>query len=258
MGKITMPSATKDFATGYYGKLPARGDFITRGMSPAFTTPWDAWLQSALSASRESLGADWLQAYLSAPLWRFLLPAGLLAREAVIGVLCPSVDRIGRHFPFTIASVLGRERLDPIATMARADSWYEIVEETILDGLDPALDMEAFGIRVDGLAFPAGAAVSVPGTEKGPAPGMRDIHLHLALEQGPIAESALRPLRSAVSETFALWVTAGSEVIPLCALATIALPAPERFAALLDGRWSGHGWRECAAAGSGMLWQPGA
>lgn len=249
-----MDSAMKTFAIGYYGKLPARGDFITRGMPQQFTDPWDAWLQSAIKASREALGADWLQTYLSGPLWRFLLPAGLLGPQAVVGVLCPSVDRVGRHFPFTIASVLGTERLDPVATLVRADPWYESVEEAILDGLEPSLDMEAFGQRLDALGFPADAAV--PGVDGEQGLSSPELHLHLALAPGVVEESSLRPLRRASSGPLAFWVTAGSEVIPHCALATAALPAPERFCAMLDGAWPEHGWQACPAAEN--LWQAGA
>jgi len=256
-----MDSTMKTFATGYYGKLPARGDFITRGMPLTFTDPWDAWLQSAIKASREAMGADWLQTYLSAPLWRFLLPAGMLGPQAVIGVLCPSVDRVGRHFPFTIASILGTERLDPAVTMVRADSWYESVEETILDGLAPSIDMEAFGQRLDALGFPAdaaapGADAALPGADVRSGLSSRDLHLHLALAPGSIEASSLRPLQRAASGPLAFWVTAGSEVIPHCALATAALPAPERFSAMLDGAWPEHGWRACPAVEN--LWQPGA
>ena len=45
----------------------------------------------------------WLSLYLVAPVRRFWLAPGLLAGCGWLGVLMPSVDSVGRHFPFTMA-----------------------------------------------------------------------------------------------------------------------------------------------------------
>ena len=37
---------------GFYGKLPARGDFVRAGLPRDFIDPWDAWLQSVIAGSR--------------------------------------------------------------------------------------------------------------------------------------------------------------------------------------------------------------
>ncbi len=42
--------------TAFYGKLPAKGDFITRNLPRDFIDRWDDWLQSGMHASREALG----------------------------------------------------------------------------------------------------------------------------------------------------------------------------------------------------------
>src|SRR5690348_13402684 len=91
-------------AAGCYGKLPCLGDFVSRRLPRSFVQPWDAWLQGALSASHAQLGADWIAAYLASPFWRFALPPGLCGPEGWAGVLMPSTDRIGRSFPFTVAT----------------------------------------------------------------------------------------------------------------------------------------------------------
>ena len=36
------------YDTGWYGKLPASGDFATRRLPPSFIEPWDAWLNAML------------------------------------------------------------------------------------------------------------------------------------------------------------------------------------------------------------------
>ncbi len=83
---------------GIFGKLPWLGDFVTRRLPHSFVEPWDDWLQRGMAATREALGDGWLDSFLTAPVWRFLLPAGS-AGPAMAGVLMPSVDRVGRYFP---------------------------------------------------------------------------------------------------------------------------------------------------------------
>ena len=88
--------------TAFYGKLPARGDFLTRSLSREFINRWDDWLQSGMNASRQALGEAWLDTYLTSPLWRFVLPAGICGNTAFAGVLMPSMDKVGRYFPMTV------------------------------------------------------------------------------------------------------------------------------------------------------------
>jgi type VI secretion system protein ImpM len=91
---------TATVSVGFFGKLPARGDFVRAGLSRRFTDRWDGWLQQVLPASRQLIGADWDRSWRAASAWRFAL-----AGEApVLGLLMPSVDRAGRHFPLTIAA----------------------------------------------------------------------------------------------------------------------------------------------------------
>jgi type VI secretion system protein ImpM len=89
---------------GWFGKIPALGDFAARRLPPEFTEPWDLWLSDGLLAAREALGAGWLESYTNAPLWRFALMPGALDSRHWFGVLMPSVDRVGRQYPLTIAS----------------------------------------------------------------------------------------------------------------------------------------------------------
>src|ERR1700739_3155085 len=90
---------------GFYGKLPARGDFVRSGLPRDFTDPWDAWLAQAIAGSRTRMGDDWLPAFLEAPVWRFVLAPGLCGERAVLGLVLPSVDRAGRYFPLTFAAL---------------------------------------------------------------------------------------------------------------------------------------------------------
>ena len=95
---------------GFYGKVPARGDFVRAGLPREFTDPWDAWLQSVIAGSQSIMGEAWLPAYLEAPIWRFTLPPGMCGSLAALGLMLPSVDKAGRYFPLTFAAL-------------RADGW---------------------------------------------------------------------------------------------------------------------------------------
>jgi type VI secretion system protein ImpM len=83
---------------GFFGKLPARGDFVRSGLPRDFVSRWDAWLSSVLPAALEATGDGWLRA----PVWRFSLASGVCG-DAAAGMLFPSFDKVGRRFPLTLA-----------------------------------------------------------------------------------------------------------------------------------------------------------
>lgn len=107
---------------GFYGKLPARGDFVRFGLPRGFTDPWDAWLAAALAASRARLGEAWLPAFLESPVWRFLLSPGLCGDRAVLGLMMPSVDRAGRYFPLTFAVLCSAAPVEDAAWLDRCEA----------------------------------------------------------------------------------------------------------------------------------------
>jgi type VI secretion system ImpM family protein len=105
----------EDLRVGWYGKLPGLGDFISKRLPDEFVKPWDAWLQAGMIEGKATFEEDWEEHYLTFPIWRFLVEGGTLGEAAWMGLLMPSVDRVGRLFPFTIALPLGvdaRAKLD--------------------------------------------------------------------------------------------------------------------------------------------------
>ncbi|OYV61471.1 MAG: type VI secretion-associated protein, partial [Acidiphilium sp. 21-62-4] len=84
---------------GFYGKIPVRGDFVGAGLPRDLVNRWDGWCRLALHESRQALGESWLAAWMEAPIWRFRLAPGLCGAAGILGVMLPSVDRAGRHFP---------------------------------------------------------------------------------------------------------------------------------------------------------------
>jgi type VI secretion system protein ImpM len=136
---------------GAFGKIPALGDFFRLNVSQDFVNAWDLWLQAALLGARERLGESWHDRYMSAPIWRFSLVAGMAGREAVIGVVMPSVDRVGRQFPLTLVSpILSRASL---RTMALQDHVFASLEDIALDALDDDMTPEKLGEALAGLTL---------------------------------------------------------------------------------------------------------
>ena len=216
---------------GFYGKVPGRGDFITRRLPRTFIDPWDAWLQQAVTASRDQLGDAWLDAYLTSPLWRFVLDGGLCGDAPWAGVMMPSVDRVGRYFPLTLACPLEAES-DPCLTLSAADGWFLRIEDLMLAALDDDFDVERFDAGIAALAPPAIPTV-LPCAAAHLADGWRIALGAATLEAG--CAPVLSALARARFAPCSFWYTAGSETIAPQLLVRAGLPAPASFAMLLNG-----------------------
>lgn len=140
---------------GLYGKLPAHGDFVRRGLPLSFCEPWDGWLQAGIAAARESLGGAWEATWDAAPAWRFALPAGACGPDPVAGVVAPSADTVGRRFALTVAATLpgAVEGLWPAA-------WFAAMEGALRAAQAEGLDADAL----------AGLLPAPPPGEPGEAP----------------------------------------------------------------------------------------
>jgi type VI secretion system protein ImpM len=232
-----MPGESVSEGPGFFGKLPGQGDFVTRALPADFVRRWDDWLQASLAASRRQLGEAWLEFYLTSPVWCFALSPGICGRAAIAGVLIPSVDRVGRYFPFTLACPVP-DACRPLGLWRTAAAWYAAAEGLALSALhedaSPAMLLEgALELGVPAVAddratgrYTAGVRFAA---DEAAAPGDRLVR-HLA---------DLAPLPS-------LWWSKGSQQLAPSVLISAALPRPEGFAALLDGQWSARGWGEAA------------
>jgi len=127
---------------GAFGKMPGLGDFFRFGLPNDFLEPWDAWLQQVLLAGQDALGDDWQEAYMSAPIWRFTLSAGHMGADGVQGIMMPSVDRVGRQFPLTLARRVAVETPALDAHFANIETFTEL-ETVALDALENDLSREA-------------------------------------------------------------------------------------------------------------------
>lgn len=131
---------------GAFGKMPSLGDFFRLRVAQEFVTVWDGWLQAAMLTSRRLLADRYDDCYMTAPVWRFVLPPGVAGGSGVMGVLMPSVDRVGRQFPLTLVGLCSAA--SPLHDLARQSPVLAELEHLALaslgddmtrDGLSDAL-----------------------------------------------------------------------------------------------------------------------
>jgi len=123
---------------GFFGKLPATGDFVWRGLPDAFRKAWDAWLTRHIAPLQRG-GLVFPTGGL-----RFRLPSG---GHLAAGVILPSEDSAGRLFPLSLVLIadsdLSPDQIDPWcdaalalrpATLAPDPLWHAL---DALPGPDP-------------------------------------------------------------------------------------------------------------------------
>lgn len=237
---MTVPPPSLAVPPAWYGKLPARADFIGRRLPRPTVEAWDRWLQVCLGHSREVLSAAWQERYLTAPPWRLALPAGACGEAALAGVMVPSVDAVGRCFPFLVARELPAA-IDPVNVAADGHAWFEAAEELALDALGDVFDLAAFDRSLPPVI--AGAAGVPPQASSPPAPVGRWIDL-------PALAALPRVLRNAPLpwNRPALWWTGGGAAFQPALAITAGLIAPRGFTALLERNAMRHGWEAASGA----------
>jgi type VI secretion system protein ImpM len=192
------PPGLAGWACGFHGKLPSHGDFVQAGLPRAFVRAWDDWAARVLPASRDRLGPAWLSAWLEAPIWRFVLPAGACGVRTTFGVCMPSVDRVGRYFPLVFAACADH---DSECQPETAAAFLRAAERAGLAALEGTLPVAAIP---DCLARPTGDVGELPGW---PARG-------------------------------ALWWTDGAPLVRSCRREMPGLPDDDTFASMLSDGWS--------------------
>jgi type VI secretion system protein ImpM len=215
---------------GFFGKLSTQGDFVCRRLAPAFKSTLDKWLSTSIATSKRQMGDAWLPAYLKAPLWRFVLGPGIAGPHPAIGVMMPSVDRVGRYFPLVLAAELPECRT-PVRLFRSAGAWFTAAEAVLLSSLEDDCDIDAFDDLALALAPPPYDHASTQ-----PGIGLACIALD---EGGDLADAYTRFIDELTvdSTRFSMWWTLGSDAVKAALLIGHGLPAATDFAALLDGHW---------------------
>ncbi len=227
-----------DSAAGFFGKVTSHGDFVVRRLPQPFVQPWDAWLQSALSTSRAQLGSAWLGSYLSSPIWRFALAPGICGDTPWAGLLMPSVDRVGRHFPLTVAARMASDT-SLLDWMVQSGTWYDKIEGLALWSLQGDFSLELFDVALGELSVPMPENTVLAGQKTVPGKFRNHVLDVSGLDQLSAVTRDLHTTPTAQT----LWWTDGSEQVSPCVLQCQGLPTATSFAAMLDGRWREQGWQ---------------
>lgn len=129
-------SAADLILPGFYGKMPATGDFVTRRLSADFVRGWDRWL------AQNIVPLFGLETWPQNTALRFLAGPGSFGGS--VGIVLQSADRVGRQFPLSVVARLYEAPLK----LAYAERWFDGIETAALaaqrgeltpDELDTAL-----------------------------------------------------------------------------------------------------------------------
>lgn len=175
-----------------------------------FTDAWDAWWQRGLAELQAAWPDAWREAWLEAPVWRFVLPPGLCGKSGVLGLWVPSVDKVGRYSPLTIAAAAS---CDWVPFAHAMTPFLAAAEAAALD----ALEHELAPVEIMARIQPA----LVPPDTLAPDPGF-------------------------VGGRTAWWTDGGSRVGARFDVGEV-LPVGSRFAAFLDDGWSDDANRSMSA-----------
>lgn len=137
---------------GFFGKLPATGDFVTRRLGRDFVLFWDR------------LAARHLTARIKDEFWPANLGLRFLMRVersgTMAGVAIPSSDRVGRRFPLVAAVPCPHAGPD---TIAGAATWFDHVQATLIAARDAQTDADRLAEALAALPFP-----QLPASRAGP------------------------------------------------------------------------------------------
>lgn len=228
-------------SVGLYGKLPAHGDFIYRNLPTSFIQAWDTWLQGCVACSQEQLGEDWLDIYLTSPIWRFAFSDGVIDERVWVGIVLPSVDRVGRYFPFSIATHLPASA-NPMELIAQT-GWFAAIEALALKALEGQLpidellqEINAYPCYPSDIYTSAQAQANKTGTV---------IKMDFA-EQSPQSTYPylMNSLLKESLSSYSVWSTQGSQYVEPCLFYARGFPAMQGVAAMLDGQWQQWGWHQ--------------
>lgn len=208
---------------GFFGKVPARGDFLARRVPSAIAARWEAWLQEMTVSVRTSGLHGWQDAWLTAPLWHFTLGRNLAGPLGAAGVLIASADRVGRLFPFTlIAEASADARLD-------ATRWAQHAETLALAALEDGFDPAGF----DAALAELGPAPQTHGANRAAGWFALTLDGDWPAAGDPLAEASAD--RAGAGPDQSEWWTRGSERLAPTRIRCAGLPDPAQARTMILG-----------------------
>ncbi len=128
---------------GFFGKLPAAGDFVVRGLPATVRQPLDAWLT-----------AHMVQLAASAQHWpeRGVRVVVQLGDAAWILVIKPSEDAVGRTYP--LVACIPQDGAD----RASADDWADAASRVLQRAIDDGVSADKLQDALAEIAAPQSGA----------------------------------------------------------------------------------------------------
>ncbi len=194
-------------------------------------------MQSCLSASRHHLGDGWQHAFLTAPVWRFWLGAGICG-TTVLGAVMPSLDGVGRYYPLALHAIADADAPTLPPDIDPQDDWFGMAEDFLLSTLARETSFDDICSQLDGLAIPRtkSRAEADKNADKNMVP-LGDGMAGMVADETDFA-TALSALRVAGPDVYAaasFWWTAGGGSFRPLAVSCRGLPDPYRYSTLLTG-----------------------
>lgn len=145
-----MMRAPQAVRIGYFGKIPARGDFIKACDHPALVALLDQWLADVMN--QLSTDARWKLNY-DATLPLHFAFVGTRRRRAVAGHIVASSDQSQRRFPFLTMGtfeVSQPQRFVALSPVVLAPMWHqlELLASNVLDAAEPEALLQVLGHTV--------------------------------------------------------------------------------------------------------------
>ena len=224
---------------GCYGKLPAHGDFILREIPQSFVDGWDNWLQHALVSTQQQLSDQWLNYYMETPIWRFALSQGAIDEHQWVGIVFPSVDKVGRYFPFAIVAELPLTR-QPCEFLHSCDHWFTCLEELACQAIEKKMTVEELEpLLISSFAEPT-PLFSVSDNELSSRNWV--VTEQFSETIGDQWAQFMHPLLLFRFRTYSLW-RVGSSTASGPLLVSQSMPGAHSVNAMFDGQWRRWGWQ---------------
>ena len=141
-----------------FGKLPAHGDFVARGLSGAERSAWDDWASGAIETLRREQGEHFEDAHDATPPWRFIAGPSRFGDAWRVGALAPSIDSAGRRYLLVLGLQGWAAERAAVLGLAAAEALEQILYRAIADRLTADDVVAAIGSMAEGLDLTAGAA----------------------------------------------------------------------------------------------------
>jgi type VI secretion system protein ImpM len=107
LGFVKRPPPASDLGSGVFGKVASTGDFISAGDYSPAAANLSRWLEQGVGWAATQAKAEWESLDFTAPrAFLFRSEKSESTDRIIFGLLQPSRDSVGRHFPLAIYSEL--------------------------------------------------------------------------------------------------------------------------------------------------------